>query len=135
MTGRNPWAILRVAEDAPYHEIQSAFRRRVKETHPDSGGDAGEFATVVHAFDAVRRAPAAPRCPKAPPPTGRTPYDRWLRPSRPTSSWTDDRAPAPVVSHGPDGVRVTPTTGSAGSDFTTVLRGEMSKARATAGCA
>jgi curved DNA-binding protein CbpA len=55
MTGRNPWAVLCVAEGAPYQEIQRAFRRRVKETHPDSGGEASEFATVVEAFDVVRR--------------------------------------------------------------------------------
>ena len=60
MTGRNPWVVLGVPEDSPYDEIQRAYRRRVKQTHPDSGGDACQFATVVRAFDAVRQ-PLRPR--------------------------------------------------------------------------
>ncbi len=128
MTGRNPWVVLGVTEDSPYHEVQRAFRRRVKQTHPDSGGDAGEFATVVQAFGVVRRPPASHRHRTPPRPT---PYDSWLRPCRPAGSWTgggDTAGPARLSAGG----WTTPAMTSAVSDFDTVLLGEMTKARATA---
>jgi hypothetical protein len=111
MTGRNPWMVLCVAEDASDTEVQRAFRRRVKQTHPDRGGDAGEFATVVRAFADVRH-----RLPRERPRRRRrsTPYDGWLQPCRPTRTWTEEVAPLSVV----------PT------DFSTVLRREMAKAGA-----
>jgi hypothetical protein len=137
MTGRNPWVVLGVAEDAPYHEVQVAFRRRVKQTHPDGGGDAAEFAVVVDAFEVVRRA-FAPQPGQAPAPQPRrvparpTPYDRWLRPCAPVRSWSGDRRTAPVASGRPVGNRATARLRPAGGDFATVLLGEMSKARAAA---
>jgi hypothetical protein len=123
MTGRNPWVVLGIAEDAPYLEVQSAFRRRVKQTHPDGGGDAAEFVAVVDAFDAVRQTCPRPsvaakpgRCASRP-----TPYDQWLRPLGPIRTWTErdsrawaadetSTAPAPVV-----------------GEFGTVLEGEMTR--------
>ena len=131
MTGRNPWVVLGVAEDAPYHELQSAFRRRVKQTHPDSGGDAGEFATVVEAFDVVRRAvPASPRRVPAPP----TPYDRWLRPHFQGRSWSSDRRAGQLATRGSGGPvtsRTMSRTRLDGGEFASVLQGEMTKVRAT----
>ncbi len=118
MTGRNPWVVLGVPEDSPYEEIQRAYRRRVKQTHPDGGGDACEFATVVRAFDAVRQ-PLRPRRHHTTT-TGPTPYDRWLRPAVPAVSWPDDEWLAPVVPLLP------------ADDFDAVLVREMSKARAAA---
>jgi len=125
MTGRNPWVVLGVAEDAPYQEVQRAYRRRVKQTHPDRGGDAGEFASVVEAFEVVRDARPlqhrrGPSCP--------TPYDRWLRPYCPPRSWTDDDRQVPLASR-PAGWAKPPGR-PPGSDFTSVLLGEMSKVRA-----
>jgi len=131
MTGRNPWVVLGVTEDSPYHEVQRAFRRRVKQTHPDSGGDAGEFATVVQAFGVVRGPLASPRRRTPPRPT---PYDGWLRPSRPTNAWTGVNDVAPFTP-GPSARSWTPSAmTSAGSDFSTVLLGEMTRARAEAAC-
>jgi hypothetical protein len=123
MTGRNPWAVLGVAEDAPYTEVERAFRRRVKQTHPDRGGDAGEFAAVVQAFAEVRRTlpPKEPRSPFRP-----TPYDAWLRPLRPTRSWAEGVRPLSVVPGPGSGHGAAPS--SLGSDFATVLRHEMAKA-------
>ena len=43
MTGRNPWAVLGLAEDASYEDIQRAYRGKVKQTHPDRGGAASDF--------------------------------------------------------------------------------------------
>jgi hypothetical protein len=125
MTGRNPWVVLCVAEDAPYTEVQRAFRRRVKETHPDGGGDAGEFATVVQAFAQVRHTlpPTRQRGPFQP-----TPYDGWLRPHRPTRSWTEDGQPLSVVRPGTGAGA--PTVPWPRGDFSAVLRLEMAKAGA-----
>ncbi len=110
MTGRNPWVVLGVTEDAPYPEIHSAFRRKAKQTHPDGGGDAGEFETVVRAFAVVRRA-----LPPRPRPARPTPYDPWLHSSHPTVSLTDIARPT-----------VHPR-----SDFASVLLTEISIQRST----
>ncbi len=127
MTGRNPWVVLGVAEDTPYHEVQRAFRRRVKRTHPDGGGDASEFATVVDAFEVVRQA-LPPECRRRP--ARPTPYDNWVRPGSPTRSWTEDDGRGPVASPWSDDAWTLPTIGPGESDFTALLHSEMSKARA-----
>ena len=114
MTGRNPWAVLCVAEGAPYQEIQRAFRRRVKETHPDIGGEASEFATVVDAFDVVRRSDPSHHRWR---PTRPTPYDGWLRPCPPTGSRIDENRPPLRIVRSDE------------SEFATVLGREMVKAR------
>jgi hypothetical protein len=127
MTGRNPWVVLGVAEDTPYHEVQRAFRRRVKRTHPDGGGDAGEFATVVQAFEVVRQA-LPPECRRRP--ARPTPYDSWLRPGSPTRSWTEDERRGSAVFRPSADSGASPTVGPGVSDFTALLQSEMSKARA-----
>jgi len=130
MTGRNPWAVLGVPEDATYLEIQRAYRRLVKQTHPDSGGDAGEFAAVAHAVEAVRRVvPPPPRQLPARP----TPYDSWINPSRATRSWTEGGFRAPPGSSPSGGSWATFTVASVGADFPTVLSAEISRVRAAVG--
>jgi hypothetical protein len=120
MTGRNPWAVLRVAEGAPYEEIQRAFRRRVKQTHPDSGGHAVEFAAVVEAFEAVR----TPAAPVAGPTRRRsTPYDIWTRPFPSGHSWGEDVRPLHAARFSADGE----VSGGPGADFTAVLHDEVEK--------
>jgi len=130
MTGRNPWVVLGVPEDAPYHQIQRQFRRRVKQTHPDNGGDASDFAAVVEAVEAVRQAMPLQyrRCPASP-----TPYDGWLRPCRPMKVWGDEGHPVPAESCGFAGTWATPPVESSVSDFADVLFSEISKIDA-AGC-
>src|ERR1700691_4863491 len=86
MPGWNPWMVLCVSEDAPYSEVQRSFRRMVKTTHPDGGGDARAFDAVVRAFEDIRRT-LPPQA--GPAPTPSTPYDTWLRPGDPASSWRD----------------------------------------------
>ncbi|KAL7528003.1 hypothetical protein ACHAXR_002226, partial [Thalassiosira sp. AJA248-18] len=46
----SPHQILRVEQNATRSEIKKGFQRRALETHPDKGGDAGEFAAVARAY-------------------------------------------------------------------------------------
>ena len=128
MTGRNPWAVLCVAEDAPYQDVQRAFRRRVKQTHPDGGGSADEFASVVQAFAAVRQnlPRQAPRETCGRPATRPTPYDGWLRPCRPMGSWSDDGGTA-HAGPGPAAAAWSAPTAVSDGEFTAILHDEMAK--------
>ena len=47
-------AELGVSTDAGLDEIRAAYRRRVKETHPDHGGDEDEFKRVREAYTTAR---------------------------------------------------------------------------------
>lgn len=47
-------AELGVSTDAGLDEIRAAYRRRVKETHPDHGGDEDEFNRVREAYTTAR---------------------------------------------------------------------------------
>jgi hypothetical protein len=121
MTGRNPWAVLGIAEDAPHQEILHAYRRRVKHTHPDSGGDAREFAAVVEAFEAIRRLRPTPlhhQGPRRP-----APYGRWLQQGIVKGARADLGRPLHVAAAPP----ATPSI-----DFASMLAGEMTKAGAAA---
>ena len=44
---------LGVERTAKAEEIKAAYRRRVRETHPDAGGDAAEFRRVQQAYDVL----------------------------------------------------------------------------------
>jgi hypothetical protein len=48
-------AELDVPTDAGLDEIRAAYRRRVKETHPDHGGDEDEFKRVREAYTTARK--------------------------------------------------------------------------------
>jgi hypothetical protein len=126
MTGRNPWAVLRVAEGAPYDEIQRAFRRRVKQAHPDAGGDAREFASVMQAYDVVRNAAPSQRIDNS------SPYDSWLRPAGTPQWWNDDGDLVPVASGFWTEGSLRPQEMLERSDFSSVLRHEMAKGRVEA---
>jgi curved DNA-binding protein CbpA len=58
-TVTNPYEILGVRRDASDDQIKSAYRRRAKTTHPDSGGAPDAFSRVRKAYelllDPVRR--------------------------------------------------------------------------------
>ncbi len=47
----SPFAILSVDPDADDDEIEQAYRKRVKETHPDHGGSTREFLRVRAAYE------------------------------------------------------------------------------------
>ncbi len=86
-TGRTPWRVLGVAEDACFSDVKKAYLRRARATHPDApGGSAEAFREVQAAFEALQR-----RVPPAGRPAARpTPYDRWLGRPRPSRQWVDD---------------------------------------------
>ncbi|MDZ5811140.1 J domain-containing protein [Halorubrum sp. AD140] len=78
------FAELDVARDADAAEVKRAYRDRVKETHPDQGGDEESFRRVREAYATARnhaggarergerggRGRPAPRTDRADPPTG-----------------------------------------------------------------
>ncbi|MFC4358688.1 ferredoxin Fer [Halobium salinum] len=50
----SPFDVLDVSPDADDTEIKRAYRRRVKEAHPDHGGSRDEFARVRAAYEATK---------------------------------------------------------------------------------
>jgi curved DNA-binding protein CbpA len=80
--GSNPWVVLGIPEGSSLTEARRAFRRLVKEAHPDAGGDAGRFAAIAAAFEELRPVLRRP-----------TPYDAALRPARAYRIW---REAAPI---------------------------------------
>ncbi|AFO58451.1 MULTISPECIES: J domain-containing protein [unclassified Natrinema] len=50
---QSPYEILGVTKDASSNEIREAYRNRVKETHPDTGGSEDEFKQVNVAYRAI----------------------------------------------------------------------------------
>ncbi len=53
--GRRWWVVLGVSADARPAEIKAAYQRRRSDTHPDRGGDAGEFDAVQRAYEEAVR--------------------------------------------------------------------------------
>lgn len=49
----SPYQVLGVDPGASEEELKRAFRRRLRETHPDAGGSAAEFTAVQHAWTLV----------------------------------------------------------------------------------
>jgi len=49
----SPFEILGVEPDADEETVESAYRRRVKESHPDHGGSAEEFQAVRAAYEEI----------------------------------------------------------------------------------
>ena len=55
-TGRTPWDVLGIAEDASFSDIKRAYFRRARSAHPDAtGGDAEAFRQVQAAFEELSR--------------------------------------------------------------------------------
>ena len=50
----SPFEVLEIDPDADDAEIVRAYRRRVKEAHPDQGGSASEFQRVRTAYEKLR---------------------------------------------------------------------------------
>ncbi|RUQ98110.1 J domain-containing protein [Labedella endophytica] len=49
----SPYDVLGVSPSASADELRKAYRRRLRETHPDTGGDALEFTAVQRAWERV----------------------------------------------------------------------------------
>lgn len=52
----DPYAVLGVARDATRKEIDAAYKRHAKSTHPDKGGDPAAFHRVKLAYDILKDA-------------------------------------------------------------------------------
>ncbi|MDE3203183.1 MAG: J domain-containing protein [Acidobacteriota bacterium] len=71
-TGRTPWDVLGIAEDASFSDIKRAYFRRARTAHPDApGGDAEGFRQVQAAFEELSR-----RATRPDPPPDRSRRDR-----------------------------------------------------------
>ncbi len=51
--GRDAYAVLGVPADASERDLRRAYRRKMRENHPDLGGDAAAFSLVQWAWDQV----------------------------------------------------------------------------------
>lgn len=96
---RNPYAVLGVAEAASHDDLRRAHRRRLRETHPDTGGSATEFHLVQWAWELVGT------------PEARAAYDSGMRPGEPAAqTWAPppprrraDSSRPPARTHGHPG--------------------------------
>ena len=50
----SPSSVLGVGDDADEEEIEAAYRKRVKEAHPDHGGSVDEFVAVRTAYEQLK---------------------------------------------------------------------------------
>lgn len=48
---RNPYQVLDISKDSTDEEIKNAYRQKVKEVHPDVGGDKDSFQEVKEAYE------------------------------------------------------------------------------------
>jgi curved DNA-binding protein CbpA len=53
VTVDSPFEVLEIDPDASEAEIERAYRRRIKESHPDLGGTVEEFRAVKAAYEQV----------------------------------------------------------------------------------
>ena len=51
MSGRSPYRVLGVSPSTPYEEAKRIYRKKVKNLHPDLGGDAKLMMEVKEAWD------------------------------------------------------------------------------------
>ncbi|PVE78748.1 DnaJ domain-containing protein [Microbacterium testaceum] len=77
------YEVLRVAADADDESLRRAYRVRLRETHPDTGGDAAQFVQVQRAWELVGT------------PEARSAYDRGRGSSSPEWGGASAASPAP----------------------------------------
>ena len=58
----DPYAMLGVERDADDNAVKTAYRKAAKGMHPDSGGDADQFARLQACYDLLRDRRAAKGC-------------------------------------------------------------------------
>lgn len=75
----SPYDVLGVPATATSHELRKAYRRMLRESHPDTGGTEARFHAVQHAWELVGTA------------ASRAAYDRGHTAAQPGASWV----PAP----------------------------------------
>lgn len=76
-----PYEILGVSATAPHEEIRRAYRRLLRATHPDVGGDAARFIAVQKAWERIAT------------PEDRAAYDRGQRPAEEPHTWAPTAPP------------------------------------------
>ncbi|CAM3732387.1 DnaJ domain-containing protein [Occultella aeris] len=87
--GATPYEVLGVDAGASTEELRRAYRRRLRESHPDVGGDPELFHEVQTAWDQIGTPAHRARYDRANPPTGapaRGPGSNGSQPSGPASS-------------------------------------------------
>ena len=57
----NPYSVLGVSQTASEDEIKQAYRKLVKQHHPDRGGDEEKFKTINEAYDNIKNPPQQER--------------------------------------------------------------------------
>lgn len=55
MTSQEAYKWLEIPPDAPNHEVRQAYRDKIKEVHPDRGGDEETFRQVRDAYEQIMR--------------------------------------------------------------------------------
>jgi len=65
-----PYEVLGVSSTATQDDLRRAYRRLVRETHPDTGGDAERFTSVQVAWERVGDPVIAPHTIEDAPPRG-----------------------------------------------------------------
>lgn len=77
----SPYEVLGVPATASDDELRRAYRRRLRETHPDTGGAAPDFDRVQRAWELIGT------------PEARAAYDRGVRPAEEERSWAPAAPP------------------------------------------
>ncbi|WP_085476326.1 J domain-containing protein [Rathayibacter oskolensis] len=84
---RTPYEVLGVAATASDDELRRAYRRLLRETHPDTGGDAASFHAVQLAWERIGSANARNDYDRGAPAAGpQSPQQPYTGSSRPTAS-------------------------------------------------
>ena len=94
--GRTPYQVLGVPSDATASELRSAWRRAVRRTHPDYGGNVTEFHAVTVAWDTVGS------------PEARADYDRRARLNGAPDTVNNSASSAPRSAPASSSARSTP---------------------------
>jgi hypothetical protein len=82
----SPYEVLGVPSSATEDELRRAYRRLLRETHPDTGGESGRFIAVQHAWSLIGTPEARALYDRGRPSPGLTDRATWAPPSRPDTA-------------------------------------------------